>query len=236
MNTGSEYAATRQVAFAGDRVLAVFDAGSAPYQGNQPMSNYRVVSLDLRTGAKRNELNFTGHWGAMPFIYATEDGHVDMQSNPPQTLNPDLSLVSSPIATEPTNADHPNSGKDAGGNFDPWRWPLTKQRTLNIENNALRITDPDGKSLAQRPPVEYGGFAGASRDGSRFAIDSSDSEGDPSFLIYEHLIVYDGNTAAPLAMVPIKNLPERQSWSALSPDGKYFVVGNPNDLSMYQLP
>jgi hypothetical protein len=84
--------------------------------------------------------------------------------------------------------------------------------------------------------VEYGGFAGASRDGSRFAINSSGEEGDPSFLIYEHFIIYDGNTAAPIAMVPIKNLPERQSWSAFSPDGKYFVVGNPNDLNMYQVP
>jgi hypothetical protein len=64
MNTGSEYAATRQVAFANDRVIAVFDAGEAPYQGNQPMSNYRIVSLDARTGITRNKIDFCRSLGS----------------------------------------------------------------------------------------------------------------------------------------------------------------------------
>jgi hypothetical protein len=36
--------------------------------------------------------------------------------------------------------------------------------------------------------------------------------------------------------VSVSDLPERQSWSAFSHNGKYFVAGNPNDLTLYQLP
>jgi hypothetical protein len=74
MNTGSEYAATRQVAFAGDRVIVVFDAGFAPSQPPKdkwPVSTYQLMSLDVKTGAKRNEITFPGRWGAMPYIYPT---------------------------------------------------------------------------------------------------------------------------------------------------------------------
>jgi hypothetical protein len=52
------------------------------------------------------------------------------------------------------------------------------------------------------------GGAGASRDGSRFALESSEGEGDPSFLLYERFTIYDGNTANALAMVSITYLPE----------------------------
>jgi hypothetical protein len=55
MNTGSEYGATRQLIFAGDRVVVVFDAGMAPYQGNQPMSTYRLLSLDQATGVIKDQ-------------------------------------------------------------------------------------------------------------------------------------------------------------------------------------
>jgi hypothetical protein len=50
MNTGSTFAATRQIAFAADRIVAIFDTGYPSYKGNQPMSSYRLVSLDRSTG------------------------------------------------------------------------------------------------------------------------------------------------------------------------------------------
>ncbi|HEU5339744.1 hypothetical protein, partial [Edaphobacter sp.] len=81
MNTGSEYAATRQVAFAGDRVIAVFDAGFAPSQPTQdkwPVSAYRLISLDSRTGAKLKEITIDGRWGSMPYIYPTQKGFIDV--------------------------------------------------------------------------------------------------------------------------------------------------------------
>ena len=59
MNTGS--GGTRQMVFAGDRILVVFDAGSAPYEGNEAMSRYRLLSLDSSTGAVKNQMEFVGH-------------------------------------------------------------------------------------------------------------------------------------------------------------------------------
>jgi hypothetical protein len=75
-----------------------------------------------------------------------------------------------------------------------------------------------------------------SQDGRRFALEFSDEKGDPSILLYEYFLVFDAETLQPVAMVRISDLPERQSWSAFSADGEYFVAGNPNNLSLYQLP
>jgi hypothetical protein len=234
MNTGSEYAATRQVVFAGDRVLAVFDSGSAGYEGKWPLSNYRLLSLDLRTGTKKNEINLSGRWGTMPYIYATNDDHIDVQSSPPRVLNPDLSSAKeSAFASAPSTSSRP---KTLG------RCEISPGIPVNVQSwqfgcSTIKIVDRVGKFLAEQPVVDgFGGFAGASRDGSRFALESSEGEGDPSFLLYEHFTIYDGNTANAVAMVPITNLPERRSWSAFSPDGKYFAVGNPNNLSLYRVP
>jgi hypothetical protein len=238
MNTGSEYAATRQVVFAGDRVLAVFDSGSAGYEGKWPLSNYRLLSLDLRTGTKKNEIDLTGRWGTMPYIYATHDDHIKVQSSPPRVLNPDLSS-----ANESAPASAPGtSSKDVTGPKTLRRCEFSPGIPVNVQSwqfgcSTIKIVDRDGRVLAEQPVVDgFGGFAGASRDGSRFALESSEGEGDPSFLLYEHFTIYDGNTANALAMGPITNLPERQSWSAFSPDGKYSAVGNPNNLGLYRLP
>src|SRR6185437_11934310 len=80
MNTGSEFSATRQMVITGNRLIAVYDAGFAPYQGKQPMSNYRLVSLDLQSGRLRNENAFVGKWGAMPELYATLEDKVIVAS------------------------------------------------------------------------------------------------------------------------------------------------------------
>jgi len=237
MNTGSEYAATRQVVFAGDRLIVVFDAGSAGDDGKWPLSNYQLLSFDIATGVKKNDLTFPGRWGTMPYIYGTDDGHIDVQSSPPRRLNPDLTPALEAVSTLSAKA----SEKEAVAKtldkceFNP-RIPVTLQ-SWQFGCSTIKIVDREGRLLAERPVVDgSGGFAGESRDGSRFALESSSSEGDPSFLLYEHFTIYDGNTGNAIAMIPIKNLPERQSWSAFSPDGKYFAVGNPNDLSLYRLP
>jgi hypothetical protein len=76
MNTGSEFGATRHMAFAKDRLVVVYESGSAPYQGKQPMSEYVLVSLDLKNGAVRNEKRSIGKWGFAPKVYSTQDGEI----------------------------------------------------------------------------------------------------------------------------------------------------------------
>ena len=302
MNTGSSFAATRQVVISGDRVLTIFDAGFAQDEGKQPMSNYRLLSLDAKTGEIKNAHDFVGHWGSTPYLFATNDDHVILEDGSLKAIRPDLS--------------------DAGPVFNPDRgrvdlispdgstmaWETTPGTTL-LDSHTLT---PNGKHLAESVPVSIttdaaltdntywyrdypkdhsfvtltnehgqrllfhgdcgaarfanrqtvivvgcgkittlniqgtvlkesnlsGGpatFAGISQNGKRFALEFSDEKGDPSILLYEYFVVFDTDTLQPVAMVRVSEMPEHQSWSAFSSEGKYFVVGNPNDLSLYQL-
>jgi hypothetical protein len=239
MNTGSEYAATRQVAFAGDRVIAVFNAGFEPSQPSKdkwPVSAYRLISLDIKTGAKLKEIAISGRWGSMPYIYPTQEGFIDVQSNPPRTLNQDLVSVTDASVTTPVNRTTTRQRPECGGaNCDPPTYNLGKN-VVQLRQTHFQVVDSTGHVLSGGNLVEWGAFAGASADGTRFAIQSSYTEGDPNFVVYEYFTIYDAATGKMLAMVHTKNFPARQSWSAFSSDGRYFAAGNPNKLTMYELP
>jgi hypothetical protein len=239
MNTASEYAATRQVAFAGDRVIAVFNSGfalSQPSKDKWPLSNYQLVSLDLKTGAKRNEITFPGRWGSMPYIYATHDDLISVQSNPPHILNPDLTSAANPTNVTLANASAIQRLPGCGTSCDDPTSALTDSTFVQLQQKEFQVLDDRGHILNRGDLVEWGRFAGASADGHRFAIQSSYTEGDPDFVVYEYFTIYDAATGKALATVHIKDLPDRESWSAFSPDGRYFVAGNPNKLTMYELP
>jgi hypothetical protein len=303
MNTGSEFAATREVAFAGDRVAVVFDAGSAPPQGKQPMSHYRVLSLDKNTGAVRNQAEFIGHWGALPVLLGTsssqlilgartlqwlspnletagrvfspDHGRIDMISPDRSTLawetSPGTTLMDAnsfkPVATLSQSAPTSVSRQAVLTNNDSWptRYPgdsafitrtdaigstlifhgacggrpefLTSDRILSVGCGWIRILDNDGRVVvARRDPEGAYSFAGVSQNGARFALQASDARGDPPSLLYERFYIYDVNSAAPVASIPVSDLPERQSWTAFSPDGRFIAVGNPNRLNLYELP
>jgi hypothetical protein len=89
------------------------------------------------------------------------------------------------------------------------------------------------KAATGRGPAR---LTGISQDGKRFSLEFSDEKGDPSVLLYEYFLVFDADTLQPVATVRISDLPERQSWSAFSADGRYFAAGNPDNLSLYELP
>jgi hypothetical protein len=239
MHTGSEYSATRQVAFASDRVIAVFDSGFGPSQPSKdkwPVSAYRLISLDLKTGAKLKEMTIAGRWGSMPYIYPTQEGFIDVQSNPPRILDQDLVPVTDASATAPANRTTTRERRECrGANCDPPTYVVGKN-TVQLRQKRFQVVDSTGHVLSGGNLVEWGAFAGASADGRRFAIQSSYTEGDPDFVVYEYFTVYDAATGKALAMAHTKNLPARQSWSAFSSNGQYFAAGNPNKLTMYELP
>jgi hypothetical protein len=303
MNTGSDFAAMRQVVIAGDRVIAVFDAGGAGYQGKEPMSSYRVLSLDLGTGKVENQMAFTGRWGNMPLLFLTSDSHIIFDNNSDLsvlnpnltatgvTFSPDRGRVVEISADGTTLAWETNPGitlldartlKSAGtlpasaptsisreaalnDNISmPRRFPnqqlivmtdargsgviyhgscasrpefLAADRVLLDGCGRIRILDGSGSTVAERPDEEGAyGFAGVSQNGSRFALEARDERGDPSELIYERFYIYDSKTAVALATIPVTDLPERQSWTAFSADGHLFAVGNPNRLTLYDVP
>jgi hypothetical protein len=235
MNTGSGYAATRQLAFAGDRVVVVFDAGFAPSQPPKdkwPVSTYQLTSLDVKTGATRNEITFPGRWGTMPYIYPLRGDLISVQSNPPRTLNPELM----PVADSTGASTAPPQQQECGAGCDPPTYALTEKTVLQLQQKHFQVRDITGQVLSRGDLVEWGAFAGASADGRRFAIQSSYTEGDPDFVVYEYFTIYDASIRSALATIHIKDLPARQSWSAFSRDGRYFAAGNPNKLTMYELP
>lgn len=114
---------------------------------------------------------------------------------------------------------------------------LTKDRVLVSGCGKVRVLDRYGKLLCETSYTTPGGlFAGVAQNGKRFALEFSDERGDPSVMLYEQFVIYDSATATPVASVLMDSLPERQSWSAFSPDGRYFAVGNPNKLTLYSVP
>jgi hypothetical protein len=301
MNTGSEFGATRQVAFAGDRVLAIFDAGHPQYEGTQPMSKYRLVSLDVKTGEIKNSREFSGRWGAMPYVFATNDGHVILEQGSLESLNPDLSEAGAKLDLDHGRvANVSPDGSTLAWEADPgmvlidsrtltpvgkltgsvpssftrtavltnnisWRSDYPRDSTfvsLSDEHGSrllfhgdcgfpakflnndtvmlfgcgkIRTMDVWGTILKQADINGPARFAGASQNGRRFALEFFDERGDGPVLLYEYFTVFDTETLHPVAMVRISEMPERQSWSAFSPDGRYFAAGNPDDLSLFDL-
>lgn len=231
MNTGSEFASTRQVVFAADRVVAVFDAGSAGYQGKQPMSTYRVVSIEERTGIIRNGISFTRNWGAMPYIYRNGTTQIRVESNPSRVLNPDLTPV-----TDPKPLPALTSEQAGTGIFDPERHSLSSDRTVVMKQKQFQIRDTSGNAVSNGNLVAWGNFGGSSANGQRFAVESSYAEGDPDFVVYEYFTIYDSSSGEAVATIHMKELPKLQSWSAFSPDGHYFAAGNPSKLTLYAVP
>jgi hypothetical protein len=102
----------------------------------------------------------------------------------------------------------------------------------------LTILDMSGRTLKEANLLsKTGEFAGVSHDGSRFAIQNSESTwGDPPRITSESFTIYDSEKAEPVAIIRPKFLPERRSWSAFSKDGHLFLVGSSANLSLFRIP
>jgi hypothetical protein len=286
----------------GNRLIAVYDAGFAPYQGKQPMSNYRLVSVDLQSGQLRNENAFIGKSGAMPELYATLGDKVIIASGSLREVNPDLTdtgrhlevdhgridqispdgstmawetfpgvklVDTSTLAILPTHIDASIAGSVSPSsiltNNIYWvkKYPtdhdfvtkidsqgqhlifhdkcsggaefLSEQRIFLAGCGKIRILDPNGTILHESALTGNPGFAGVSRNGKRFAVVVSDSQGDPPVMLYEHFFIFDTATGQPIASIRSQSLPARQSWSAFSADGNLFAAGAPGEMTVYRL-
>ncbi len=114
---------------------------------------------------------------------------------------------------------------------------LTSTRILIVGCGELHVMDAEGRTLAQaRLPRANWQFGGIAEDGSRFALVRSQSIGDPSRTLFEHFVVFNTADCRPVALIRSEHLPERISWSAMSPDGTLFAAGSPTAVSLYRLP
>jgi hypothetical protein len=114
---------------------------------------------------------------------------------------------------------------------------LSDNKVLIAGCGKIRIIDIHGQLLNEMKTAEgIPTFAGVSQDARCFAVEFSEVRGDPPMPLYDHFVIYDTETAKPISMVRIVDLPEYYSWSAFSPDGNLFVAGSPNNLSLYRVP
>jgi hypothetical protein len=115
---------------------------------------------------------------------------------------------------------------------------LSAEKILFVGCGKVTVIDATGKLLKELPlGAAYGGFAGVSRDGSRFAVVSTDySAGDPSYQPDELFTIYNSETYAAVAVAAPETPSQSRSWSAFSPDGKLFLSGDAKRLSLYKIP
>jgi hypothetical protein len=87
--TGSIFAATRSVVFAGDRIVLASMVGMRRVEGAQvPEQVYQVVSLDAKTGEVKDTREIPAF--ASLKVFATNDGHVIVSGRGVLRLTPDL--------------------------------------------------------------------------------------------------------------------------------------------------
>jgi hypothetical protein len=115
---------------------------------------------------------------------------------------------------------------------------LSDEKILSIGCGKATVIDPSGKLLKELPlGAAQGSFAGVSRNGSRFAIITSDySVGDPSYQPDELFTIYNSESYEVMATVDPETEQQGHPWSAFSPDGSVFICGGPKKLSLYHIP
>lgn len=116
--TSSAFAATRSVAFAGDRIVLASKVGARNVEGTKiPEQVFQLLSLDLQTGEVKDSREISA-FGSLQ-VFATNDAHVIISGRTVMRLTPDL--------------------KDAGS-FDYY---ARGHKHGNVEN-----ISPDGSTLA----------------------------------------------------------------------------------------
>lgn len=117
--TESVYAATRSIAFAGDRIVLASMVGTKTVEGAHVLGTvYELLSLDEKTGEVKNARDVTA-FGSLP-VFATNDAHVIVAGRKVMRLTPDL--------------------QDDG----TWDYRTGGHRFGNVEN-----ASPDGSTLGE---------------------------------------------------------------------------------------
>jgi len=87
--TGSIFAATRSVVFAGDRIVLASKMGMRRVEGAQnPAEVYQLLSLDVRSGEVKDSRELFA-FGSLE-VFATNDAHVIIAGHSVMRLTPDL--------------------------------------------------------------------------------------------------------------------------------------------------
>lgn len=115
---------------------------------------------------------------------------------------------------------------------------LSDTKILFIGCGRATVIDNAGRILKQIPlSAPYASFAGVARDGSRFAIQTSEyPANDPAYAASKLFTIYDGVNFEPVTTIPPDAGSDALPWSAFAQDGHTFLSGSAKRLSLYRIP
>jgi len=115
---------------------------------------------------------------------------------------------------------------------------LSGEKILSIACGKAKVMDTAGRALKEITlDAPHGRFGGVSRDGSRFAIETSGyPPNDPAYGATEMITVYDGTSFEAVTTVQLDRDSDTRPWTAFASDGHLFLSGSANRLSLYRIP
>lgn len=256
-----DFTAPSTVAISGSAAAVTFQKSS--YAGNQLVQDIHLVILSIRDGTilKNTQWPRQGPLGLSPVIfcctkngefYANDDGWLlimdgevksKLKSNPvgPNTQQIKVSLGNSnrPTTIEIAHEDGSKSTLQTDCGLVHTSF-LSEDRFVMIGCSILSVIGTDGHVLFSDSFADKGlgglHFGGRTSDGSKFVISvTSYRPGDPPSLTDEWLVIYDTEKQHATFALKSSLLPYQQSQTALSPDGKYLLVGSGGHVKLVDI-
>jgi hypothetical protein len=180
--TGSIFAATRSVVFAGDRIVLASRVGMRKVEGAQvPAGVYQLLSLDVQTGKVKGTREFLAFNSLK--VFATNDAHVIVSGRDIMRLTPDLkdagSLEFEARGHKSGTAEDISPDGSALGNATSPGFEMIDTQTLKAKELTTKpsnATSVSSKGFVTDNPY---GFTDA---GGEHSINHADCGGRPQFL------------------------------------------------------
>jgi hypothetical protein len=224
--TGSIFAATRSVVFAGDRIVFASRVGMRKVENAQvPAGVYQLLSLDRQTGEIRDSREFLAFNSLK--VFATNDEHVIVSGRNVMRLTPDLKDAGSLEFGPRNSGDLENISPDGSalGNAKGPGFEMIDTHTLKVTELTAEpsvATSVNSRGFVTDNPYGYTDAVG------RHAVNHAKCGGRPQFLT-DHLILETGCKSPVVVDIEgnlIKILPIKGgfSYAGVAQNGKRFAL------------
>jgi hypothetical protein len=191
--TGSAFAATRSVVFAGDRIVIASLVGTRKVEGAQiPEDVYQLLSLDTRTGEVKDTLE-TSAFGSLK-VFAACDEHVIVSGRNVVRLTPDLRNAGTfDIHARGHRSERVENISPDGstlGNATDSGFELIDARTLQARTlTDLSVADTSDNPLWFKDYPKAKSFATLTDEAGQHLIFHGDCGGRPQFLRDDRILI-----------------------------------------------
>jgi hypothetical protein len=238
--TSSTFAATRSVAFAGDRIVLASKIGTRNAEGAKvPEQVYQLLSLDLQTGEVKDTQEISA-FGSLQ-VFATNDAHVIISGRTVMRFTPDLKEVGSfdyhARGHEHGNVENISPDGSTLGNATSPGLELVDARTLTpttLTDRPIVFTSISSKAAVSDSPwwiEDYPkdkSFVTLTDDKGQHLIFHGDCGGRPQFLSDARVLTASCKIARILDtqgnILKTITLHDPISFAGVSQDGKRFAL------------